>query len=84
MGKNTEIWERYNSPLSQFKELDEVRVKTAVLVEEIIGGKVQIQAGWEGTIVECAETHAPMIEFLNYREEPIIAHIETDNLELIS
>jgi hypothetical protein len=65
-------------------ELDQVRVRQTVMSTPITDDSpVEIQAGWEGVIVECAETHAPMVEFMKYREEPIIAHIETANLEVI-
>jgi hypothetical protein len=65
-------------------ELDEVRVKQTVMATPITDDSpVEIQAGWEGVIVECAETRAPMVEFMKYREEPIIAHIEASNLEVI-
>jgi hypothetical protein len=65
-------------------ELDQVRVRQMVTATSITDGlQVEIQAGWEGVIVECAETHAPMVELMKYREEPIIAHIEATNLEVI-
>jgi hypothetical protein len=65
-------------------ELDQVRVRQTVTATPITDDSpVEIQAGWEGFIVECAETHAPMVEFMKYREEPIIAHIEATNLEVI-
>ena len=65
-------------------ELDQVRVRQMVMATPITDeSPVEIQAGWEGVIVECADTHAPMVEFMKYREEPIIAHIEAANLEVI-
>jgi hypothetical protein len=65
-------------------ELDAVRVKETVMATNITDGlQVEIQGGWEGVVVQCAETHAPMIEFMKYREEPIIAHIEVFDLEVI-
>ena len=65
-------------------EHDVVRVKETVLVTPITDeSQVEIQAGREGVIVECADTHAPMVEFTKYREEPIIAHIESANVEVI-
>jgi hypothetical protein len=79
------IW-RANAKLRHGKmnEHDVVRVKETVVVTPITDeSPVEIQAGWEGVIVECADTHAPMVEFMKYREEPIIAHIEASNLEAI-
>jgi hypothetical protein len=65
-------------------ELDQVRVRQTVMATNITDGlQIEIRAGWEGVIVECAEIHAPMVEFMKYREEPIIAHVEAANLEVI-
>jgi len=45
-------------------ELDQVRVKNTVRVEEMIhGAEVEIKAGWEGTIVAEANTSTPMVEY---------------------
>jgi hypothetical protein len=65
-------------------ELDQVRVRETLTATDITDGlQVQIKAGWTGTIVECADTHAPMVEFTEYRQEPIIVHVEATNLEVV-
>jgi hypothetical protein len=64
-------------------ELDQVRVRQTVTATDITDGlQIEIRGGWEGVIVECAGTHAPMVEFMKYRGEPVIAHIEATNLEV--
>jgi hypothetical protein len=65
-------------------ELDAVHVRQTVMARLITGDlQVEISAGWTGTIVECADTRAPMVEFIEYRDEPIIVHVEATNLEVI-
>jgi hypothetical protein len=53
-------------------ELDDVRVKETVVTEELFGGRLEINAGWEGTIVADADTSTPIVEFTEHREEPIL------------
>jgi hypothetical protein len=65
-------------------ELDHVRVRNAVRVEEMIHGtEVDIKTGWEGTIVADADSSTPMVEFTEYSDNPILALLETTNLEVI-
>jgi len=63
-------------------ELDQVRIKNTVRVEELIhGSEVEIKAAWEGTIVADADTLMPMVEFTEYSDNPILANLEATNLE---
>jgi hypothetical protein len=65
-------------------ELDAVRVRQTLMATPTTDYlPVEIKVGWIGTIVECADTHAPMVEFTEYREEPIIVHVEATNLEVV-
>jgi hypothetical protein len=65
-------------------ELDQVRVKNTVRVEEMIyGSEVEINAGWEGTIVADADISTPMVKFTEYSDNSILALLEAANLEII-
>jgi hypothetical protein len=65
-------------------ELDVVRVKSTVRVEEMIHGtEVDVKAGWEGTIVADADSSTPMVEFKEYSNSSILALLEAANLEVI-
>ena len=65
-------------------ELDVVRVKETVMATPITDDiPVEIKAGWTGTIGACADTHAPMVEFTEYRDEPIIVNLEATNLVVV-
>jgi hypothetical protein len=65
-------------------ELAVVRVKNSVRVEEIVHGReLEIEAGWEGTIVADADSSAPMVEFTEYSETPFLVNLDAANLELV-
>ena len=68
------------TPPHLLRELDVVQVKETVITEELFGGRIEINAGWEGTIVADADTPTPLIEFTRYREIPILVHLEAGNL----
>jgi hypothetical protein len=55
-------------------------VKETVLIKELFGGPIEINAGWRGTIVADADTPTPLIEFTRYREIPILARLDVSNL----
>ena len=59
---------------------------------------IEIRAGWQGTIIEYAETDAPLLEIGVWRgpeekgyeigpgvirDEPILVHVERTNLEVV-
>jgi hypothetical protein len=48
--------------------------------EELFGGRIEINQGWRGTIVADADTPTPLIEFTQYREIPILVHLDVGNL----
>jgi hypothetical protein len=74
------VWPMFD----KMNELDVVKVKSAVRVEEMIhGAEVDIKAGLEGTIVADADTLTPMVEFTEYSDNPILALLEATNLEVI-
>ena len=63
-------------------ELDVVRVKETVMATPIIDDlPIEIIAGRAGTIVACADTYARMVEFIEFRDEPVI--VEATNLEVV-
>jgi hypothetical protein len=65
-------------------ELSVVRVKNTVWVEEMVyGSEVEIEAGWEGTIVADADTLTPMVEFTEYSNTPFLVNLDAANLELV-
>jgi hypothetical protein len=75
--------EHRNNPgttLRLLRELDVGQVKETVVTEELFGGSIEINAGCEATIVEDADTPTPLIEFQEYREEPILVRLDLGNL----
>jgi hypothetical protein len=65
-------------------EHDVVRVKETVTVTpNFEDDPIEIQAGWEGTIVAHADKPTPCIEFTNYREIPILVDLDVGNLEVV-
>ena len=63
-------------------ELDVVRVKSTVRVEELFHeGEIEIEANWEGTIVADANASTPMVEFTSYRDRPFLVNLDVANLE---
>ena len=65
-------------------ELAVVRVKNTVRVGEMIhGSEVEIEAGWEGTIVADADPSTPMVEFTEYSETPFLVNLDVANLEVV-
>jgi hypothetical protein len=80
------------------KQYDIVRIKETVLRTPFISNEpIEIRAGWEGVIVEYADTHAPLLEIGVWRDvqedyeiapgviraEPILVHVERTNLEVV-
>ena len=53
-----------------------MRVRATVVTEELFGGRIEINAGWRGTIVADSDTPTPLIEFMQYREIPILVDLE--------
>jgi hypothetical protein len=68
-------------------ELDVVRVKNTALVKEAFRGhEVEIQAGWEGTILAIANPSNPstlMVAFERYSDKPFLVNVDAANLEVI-
>jgi hypothetical protein len=68
------------------QEIDRVRVKETVTVKPWFEDEpLAIEAGWEGTIVCLYDADAPIagIEFTEYRDVPILVHLQKANLEVI-
>jgi hypothetical protein len=61
-------------------ELDVVRVKETVIATPWFeDDPIEIQSGWEGTIVTQADTPTPCVEFTQYRKIPILVDLEVEN-----
>jgi hypothetical protein len=80
------------------KDYDVVKIKETVFLKPLFGDEtIEIRAGWEGVIVEYADTHAPLLEIGVWRDvqedyeiapgviraEPILVHVERTNLEVV-
>jgi hypothetical protein len=63
--------------------LDIVKVQETVVTEQLFGGRIEIKAGSEGTVVGDADTDTPLVEFVEYSPEPILAHLEVGTLAKI-
>ena len=45
---------------------------------------IEVQSGWEGTIVALADTRTPCIAFNEkYRSKPFLVHLDATNLEVV-
>jgi hypothetical protein len=65
-------------------ELDLVRVKETVMATPWFeDDPIEIQSGWEGTIVTQAHTPTPCVEFTQYHERPILVDLEVENLQVV-
>ena len=65
-------------------ELSVVRVKNTIRVEEMVyGSEVEIEAGWDGSIVSDADTSTPLVEFTEYSNTPFLVILDAANLEVI-
>jgi hypothetical protein len=65
-------------------ELDVVRVKETVMATPWFeDDPIEIQSGWEGTIVTQADTPTPCVEFTRYHEIPILVDLEVGNLQVV-
>jgi hypothetical protein len=77
------------------KDYDVVRIKDTVLRTPLFGDEpIEIRAGCKGTIIDYAETDAPLLEIDVWRDveegypgviraEPILVHVERTNLEVV-
>jgi hypothetical protein len=66
-------------------EHDVVRVKKTVTATPWFEYEsIEVQSGWEGTIVALADTPTPCIAFNEkYRGKPFLVHLDATNLEVV-
>ena len=71
--------------IDPINEHDVVPVKETVMVTPNFEDEpIEIKAGWRGTIVACADTPTPCIEFNEeYRGESFLVDLDVANLEVV-
>jgi hypothetical protein len=77
MAENKDIWEGLQN--RRLQDHDVVTLKQTVTLEDLKGKRVEIKAGWKGTIIAHADKPTPFVEFTNYSEEPILVDVEAVN-----